>query len=156
MLEVGNGLTTSENRTHFSLWCMMAAPLIAGNDIRKMTAETRTILTNKDVITINQDSLGIQGFRYASKDSLETWLKPLINGDWAVCFVNRSAQPQKINFNWKNEIVNDTLSSKQLNATTNTYKIFDVWTKKNLTTTSKPLTASLPSHDVLMLRLSKQ
>src|SRR5205814_1280084 len=64
MLEVGNGMTAAEDRTHFSVWCMMAAPLIAGNDVRKMNAETRTILTNKDAIAIDQDELGVQGFRH--------------------------------------------------------------------------------------------
>ena len=107
------------------------------------------------MIAIDQDVLGIQGFRYAVKDSLETWLKPLSNGDWAVCFLNRSSQLQKISFNWKNENINDTLSSKQLNASTDTYKIIDVWTKKNLSTTAKPLTATVAAHDVLMLRLSR-
>ncbi len=155
MLEVGNGMKEGEDRAHFSMWCMLAAPLIAGNDIRKMSAATRTILTNKDAIAIDQDSLGVQGFRYATNDSLETWLKPLNNDNWAVCFLNRSSQPQKINFNWKNENINDSLSSKQLNAATTTYKITDVWTKKSLATTSKPLTAIVPSHDVLLLRLSK-
>lgn len=108
MLEVGNGMKEGEDRP-FLMWCMLAAPLIAGNDIRKISAATRNILTNKDAITIDQDVLGIQGFKYASKDSLETWLKPLNNGDWAVCFLNRSVQPQKIDFNWKNENINDTL-----------------------------------------------
>jgi alpha-galactosidase len=156
MLEVGNGMSAAEDRTHFSLWCMMASPLIAGNDIRKMSAETKSILTNKDVIAVDQDALGVQGWRYASKDSLETWFKPLSNGDWAVCFVNRSSQTQKINFDWKNENVNDALSSKQLNTAGTTYKITDVWTKKNLSTTAKPLNATVASHDVVMLRLTKQ
>src|SRR5438552_4327679 len=118
MLEVGNGMTAAEDRTHFSVWCMMAAPLIAGNDVRKMNAETRTILTNKDAIAIDQDELGVQGFRHTSKDSLETWFKPLSNGDWAVCFLNRSAQSKKIDFNWKDKKVSDTLSSRKLNAAT--------------------------------------
>ena len=86
MLEVGNGMTMSEDRAHFSIWCMMAAPLVAGNDITKMTPQTKSILTDKDVIAIDQDTMGIQGFRYAKKDSLETWVKPLSNGDWAVAF----------------------------------------------------------------------
>src|SRR5215831_6344429 len=90
MLEVGNGLPANEDRVHFSMWCMMAAPLIAGNDIRKMNNDTRMILTNKDAIGIDQDALGIQGFRYASNDSLDTWFRPLSNGDWAVCFLNGS------------------------------------------------------------------
>jgi len=155
MLEVGNGMTAAEDRTHFSIWCMMAAPLIAGNDLRKMNAETKTILTNKEAIAIDQDPLGIQGFRYAAKDSLETWFKPLNDGNWAVCFLNRSMQPQKIDFNWKDEDVNDTLSSRQLNAMGTTYTITDVWAKKNLSTTAKAFSASVPAHDVIMLRLSK-
>src|SRR6478735_5661937 len=156
MLEVGNGMPVAEDRTHFSLWCMMASPLIAGNDIRKMNADTRAILTSKEAIAIDQDALGIQGWRYASKDSLETWFKPLSNGDWAVCFANRSAQPQKINFNWKNENVNDTLSKRQLNATTITYKISNVWEKKNVSTTATTFATTVASHDVIMLRLIKQ
>jgi alpha-galactosidase len=156
MLEVGNGMPANEDRVHFSLWCMMAAPLIAGNDIRKMTNDTKTILTDKDVIAVDQDALGVQGWRYASKDSVETWFKPLNGGDWAVCFVNRSAQPQKINFDWKNENVNDTLSSRQLNAASTTYKIMDLWTKNNTSTTAKTFNATVPSHDVVMLRLKKQ
>jgi alpha-galactosidase len=155
MLEVGNGMKEGEDRAHFSMWCMLAAPLIAGNDIRKMSATTKEILTNKDVIAVDQDALGVQAFRYASKDSIDTWFKPLSNGDWAVCFLNRSSHPQKINFDWKNENVNDTLSSRQLNASATTYKITDVWTKKNLSTTANPLSSTVPSHDVLMLKLSK-
>ena len=135
---------------------MMAAPLIAGNDVRKMNAETRTILTNKDAIAIDQDELGVQGFRHTSKDSLETWFKPLSNGDWAVCFLNRSAQSKKIDFNWKDKKVSDTLSSRELNAATTTYKIMNVWEKKDLSTTAKAFSAVVPSHDVVMLRLVKQ
>ena|SRR6266536_1067569 len=155
MLEVGNGLSANEDRAHFFMWCMLAAPLIAGNDLRKMSKETLAILTNKDAIAIDQDSLGIQGFKYASKDSLETWFKPLSNGDWAVCFLNRSMHPQKVEFNWMNENVNDTIFSKQLNTSSITYKIMDVWTKKSMATTAKPLSAVVPSRDVLMLRLNR-
>jgi alpha-galactosidase len=155
MLEVGNGMKEAEDRTHFSMWCMLAAPLIAGNDIRQMSAATKMILTNKDVIEIDQDALGIQAFRYNTKDSLETWFKALSNGDWAVCFLNRSAELQKINFDWKSENVNDTLSSRQLNAATTTYKIMDLWTKKNQSAT-KAFSATVASHDVVMLRLIKQ
>jgi alpha-galactosidase len=156
MLEVGNGMSVAEDRTHFSLWCMMASPLIAGNDIRKMTEATRQILTNKDAISINQDALGIQGWRYASKDSVETWFKPLSNGDWAVCFVNRSQQPQKVEFDWKHENVQDDISSRQLNAATLQYDIADVWTKKKNETTAKTFHATVASHDVVMLRLVKK
>lgn len=155
MLEVGNGLTAAENRTHFSLWCMLAAPLIAGNDLRKMDEQTRSVLTNKDVIAVNQDVLGIEGFKYSQKDSLQTWFKPLNNGDWAVCFVNRSDHPQQVNFNWQNEKVVDTIFNKQLDANTTAYKLRDLWTKKDVGTTKKPLKATVEPHDVLMFRLTK-
>jgi Alpha-galactosidase len=155
MLEVGNGLTAAENRTHFSMWCMLAAPLIAGNDLRKMDEQARVTLTNKEAISINQDPMGIEGFKYSDRDSMQTWFKPLNNGDWAVCFVNRSANPKTISFNWQTEDVRDTLFNKELNAQTTTYKLRDVWAKKDLTTTKKELKAIIPSHDVLLLKLTK-
>ena len=86
MLEVGNGMKESEDRAHFSMWCVLAAPLIAGNDITKMSRATQAILTNKDAIAINQDALGAEGSRYKKTDGLEIWVKPLSNNDWAVCF----------------------------------------------------------------------
>ena len=77
MMEVGNGMSVAEDRAHFAMWCMLSAPLIAGNDLADMSAETVAILTNEDMIAINQDSLGIQCFKYSSKEGLETWFKPL-------------------------------------------------------------------------------
>jgi len=155
MLEVGNGMTVSEDRTHFSIWCMMAAPLIAGNDIRKISKETQMTLTNKDVIAIDQDALGVQGFKFTDKDSLQTWFKPLQNGEWAVCFLNRSSTPKQAQFNWKTTTVADDISKTSLNTNMVTYKLFDVWTKKNAGTTAKDVNAAVPPHDVLMLRMSK-
>jgi alpha-galactosidase len=155
MLEVGNGMTVNEDRTHFSLWCMLAAPLIAGNDLRKMSTETESILTNKEVIAVSQDKLGIEGFKYMDKDSLEVWVKPLENDNWSVCFLNRSHAPVQVNFNWKEEIINDTLFKKILNANQQTYKIRNLWTHNMQGDTQKPLVAMLPSHDVIMVRLSK-
>lgn len=155
MLEVGNGLTSAENRSHFSLWAMLAAPLIAGNDLRKMSDETRSVLTNKDVIAVNQDAMGIQGFRYSNKDSVQTWFKPLSNGDWAVCFVNRSLVSKTIEFDWKKEVVTDNFFNKGLHADAIVYKFRDLWTKKDAGTTKQLLKAIVPPHDVLMLRLSK-
>ncbi|HTM93697.1 MAG TPA: glycoside hydrolase family 27 protein [Flavisolibacter sp.] len=155
MLEVGNGLTPAENRSHFSLWAMLAAPLMAGNDLRKMSEETRSVLTNKEVITVDQDVLGIQGFKYSDKDSVQIWFRPLNNGDWAVCFVNRSASPKTIEFSWQNENVVDVLFNKALDAKTTTYKIRDLWTKKNSGDTKKHSKALIQPHDVLMLRLVK-
>ena len=155
MLEVGNGLTPAQNRSHFSLWAMLAAPLIAGNDLRKMSAETKSVLTNKDVIAINQDLLGIQGFRYSNKDSIQTWFKPLSNNEWAVCFVNRSSVAKQLDFNWQNESVIDNLYNKSLDAKSTTYRLRDLWTKKDVGTTKTPVKTTIQPYDVLMLRLTK-
>ena len=155
MLEVGNGMSVAEDRTHFSLWCMLAAPLIAGNDLRKMTKQTNAILINKEVIAIDQDAAGMEGFLFKSKDSLEVYVKPLSGDDWAVCFLNRSHKSMQINYNWKDEIVTDTLFNKTMNAKEHTYKVKNVWTNTNSGDTQKPFAASLPSHDVIVLRLSK-
>jgi len=154
MLEVGNGMTESEDRSHFSIWCMLAAPLIAGNDIRKMPAATKEILTNKEAIAVDQDKDGIEGFKYKDVDSLEVWVKPLENNAWAVCFLNRSYSPMNINFNWKDEIINDTLFNKTLNAKEHNYSIRNLWMKKDDGNTQKPLKAKLASHDVIMLKLT--
>jgi len=153
MLEVGKGLPVNEDRAHFTLWSMLAAPLIAGNDLRKMSRQTTNILTNKDVIAVNQDSIGIQALRYERKDSVETWVKPLKGGDWAVCFLNRSLVTKTIAFDWTANIVKDDLINKELNCGTKTYSIVDLWTKKVLGSTQKVLKANVPSHDVLIVRL---
>jgi alpha-galactosidase len=155
MLEVGNGMSVAEDRSHFSLWCMLAAPLIAGNDLRRMSKETNAILTNQEIIAVNQDVAGMEGFLYKAKDSLEIYVKPLSNDDWAVCFLNRSHKPMKIKFNWKDEVITDTLFNRTMNATEHTYKIRNLWTMSNAGDTQKPLAAMLPSHDVIVLRLVK-
>ena len=156
MLEVGNGMPAHQDRAHFSMWAMLAAPLIAGNDLRKMSAETTSILTNAEVVAIDQDELGIQGFKHTAKDSVETWYKPLKNGDWAVCFLNRSKTPKAVEMDWQNQSVNDAFAKRELNAKSGPYKIRNLWTKKDTGTTKKALKATVPGQDVLMLRLIKQ
>ena len=153
MLEVGNGLTESENRAHFALWCMLAAPLMTGNDLRNMSATTANILTNPEAIAIDQDALGIQGFRYSAKDSIETWLKPLSNGAWAVCFLNRNSKPAPVSFDWKKESITDPLS-KNILSTNIDYRIRNVWTRTNAGTTKKPAKAVIGPHDVLLFVLT--
>jgi alpha-galactosidase len=155
MMEVGNGMPVNEGRAHFSLWCMMAAPLIAGNDLRGMSKETIFTLTNKEAIAIDQDSLGVQGYVYLEKDSVDTWIKPLVNNELAVCFFNRSKQPVSINYNWKMNPVNDTISKTFIDFNTSTFALRNVWTKKDTGTTDNVFTAVIPSHDVVMLRLTK-
>jgi alpha-galactosidase len=156
MLEIGNGkLTQGEDRAHFSMWAMIAAPLIAGNDLRTMNKETIKILTNQGVIGVNQDPLGIQGFKYASRDGLETWFKPLKDGKWAVAFLNRSNKSQVVKFNWKTELITDTVFNKLLEANIKPYKIKNLWTGKRNGTTKSELSASVPPHDILMLLLEQ-
>ena len=156
MLEVGNGMSAGEDRAHFSLWSMMSAPLMAGNDVRSMSKESAAILTNKVVISVDQDSLGIQGYRYSVKDSLETWLKPLKGGDWAVCFLNRSRSAISVDFNWKQEVITDTLSKLQLNAINSRFKLKNLWTGKYVGLTDRPFRSKVAPHNVIMLRLEKQ
>jgi len=155
MLEVGNGMTVSEDRAHFSMWAMLAAPLIAGNDVRSMSNETRETLSNKEVIAVNQDPLGAQGFPAVSEDGLEIWAKPLSNDAWAICFLNRSKETKDVNFNWKENLIKDDFAQKHLDAKKVTYKIRDLWSKRDMGTTEKPLRTVVPPHDVLMFRLTK-
>jgi alpha-galactosidase len=155
MMEVGNGMSVSEDRGHFSMWCMLAAPLMAGNDVANMTKETHDILTNKEAIAIDQDVLGVQAFKYAAKDGLETWFKPLENGDWAVCFLNRADKSYKLEFDWSKNAVADDLSNRAAAFDKTIYTIRDVWSKKDIGTTKKIFTKEVPPHDVVMLRLIK-
>jgi alpha-galactosidase len=132
MLEVGNGMSANEDRTHFSMWCILAAPLISGNDLRHMNPETLGILTNKKVIAVDQDKLGVEGFAYSTNSTVEMWFKPLENGDWAMCVLNRGA-----------------------NFSSTTYAFQNLWTGEN-GDTKDILSAEIPGHDVLMLRLTKR
>ena len=156
MLEVGNGgMTDNENRAHFTLWCMLAAPLITGNDLRNMSKETTAILTDKDIIGLDQDKLGIEAFKYSAKDGVEVWFKPLKHGAWGMCVLNRNTEPRTITFNWSDEKVADDFSKRDAKFGTTTYHVKNLWTKQKLASTKTPLEAEVPGHDVLMLRLTK-
>jgi alpha-galactosidase len=147
MLEVGSpGLTVAESRAHFSLWTILAAPLMAGNDVRNMSEEIRAMLTDKDVIAIDQDSLGKQGFRAVAEPTkkLEIWVRELANKEWAVCVLNTSSAAADITVEW--ERLHWFLHG--------THEIRDLWAKKPLGNTSQPLTAKIDTHDVLFMRLT--
>ncbi len=157
MMEVGRGMTQNEDRAHFSMWAMLAAPLIAGNDVRNMKKETIEILTNKEVIAVDQDSLGVEALKFNDNDDgVEVWVKPLKNDDWGICFLNKSNQKKKIDFDWSNNYISDDISKKSLNIKDNTFTVRDLWAKKVIGDTKKKLTAEIAPHDVLMLRLGKQ
>jgi alpha-galactosidase len=154
MMEIGNGMSVNEDRAHFSMWCMLAAPLMAGNDIRNMSKETLAILTNREAIAIDQDVLGIQGFKFSSADSIETWFKPLKDGDWVICFLNRTHEAKPIEFEWEQKKVVDEIFNLDANFAGIEYTIRNLWTHQDAGSTRKPLKAVLPGHDVLMLRLT--
>ncbi|MFI5138811.1 MAG: glycoside hydrolase family 27 protein [Sphingobacteriales bacterium] len=155
MLEVGNGMKYNEDKAHFSLWCMLAAPLMAGNDLRKMPEQTTAILTNKDIIAIDQDPLGVEAFRYYAFDGIEIWVKPLVNNQLAVCFLNRSDHPQNISYDWKDHVINDAVSKTSFNFNQSTYHLRDLWEKKDMGTTNKTFKQTIGSDDVVVLRLTK-
>ena len=144
MLEVGNpGLTFAESRAHFSLWCMLAAPLMAGNDVRTMTPEIRAVLTDADVIALDQDPLGKQGYRVWAGNGYEIWIKELAGDDRAVCVLNTGDGPAEIAFDWRNV---DTLGGK--------YALRDLWEKKDAGSTDDKFSRTIDAHDVVLLRLT--
>ncbi|NUQ21064.1 MAG: glycoside hydrolase family 27 protein [Gemmatimonadaceae bacterium] len=155
MLEVGNGLSAAENRAHFAMWSMLAAPLIAGNDLRSMPPDVASVLTNREVIALDQDSLGVEAFRHSSSDSVDVWFKPLANGDWAMAVLNRAGSARKFAFDWKREQVSDSLSGRGAHLDAVRYAVRDLWAHRDLGTTQRPLAAQVASHDVLLLRLRK-
>lgn len=148
MLEVGNTkLTLTESRAHFSLWSMLAAPLMAGNDIRSMSKEVAAILTNREVIAVDQDSLGKSAVKVQDDGDFEVWVKTLSKGSYAVCFFNRGSAPVTINYDLK------AMLKKQYD-TEKVYTLKDLWKHKDVGTTSKNVVGVINSHDVLMLRLT--
>ena len=139
MLEVGNGgMTTTEYRSHFSLWALMAAPLIAGNDLRSMTPEIHDILTNKEVIAIDQDPLGRQGRRVWKDGDFEVWSKQLQDGSRAVILLNRSASSQNITVTWEQIGYPGHLSAA----------VRDLWAHKDLGKFTGKFSAPVESHGV--------
>jgi alpha-galactosidase len=101
MLEVGNGgMTVAEYRSHFSFWCLLAAPLMAGNDLRNMVPEIKNILINREVIAVDQDKLGVQGRKVRDNGDLEVWSKPLNDGGQAVILFNRSKEKASVKVSW--------------------------------------------------------
>ncbi len=145
MLEIGNGaLTLDEERAHFSLWCMLAAPLMAGNDLRNMSTQTREILTNRDAIEINQDRLGAQGYKILDEENFEIFMKPLDNGDNALCLFNRGPKKKQFKINWTDYKISKGNS------------IYDIWKHKITGSTNENYNIILNSHDVALIRLKKR
>ena len=145
MLEVGNGgMTDTEYRAHFSLWALMAAPLIAGNNLTTMSAAARDILTNQEVIAVDQDALGLQGVPVRIDGQLEVWAKPLNeSGARAVILFNRSDSPQDV-----------TAHFADLGLGPGDPSVRDLWEHADRGTMTESYTASVPSHGVVMLKVT--
>jgi alpha-galactosidase len=142
MLEVGNGgMSQDEYRTHMALWSMLAAPLIAGNDLTRMTPETVAILTNPDVVGINQDPAGIQGHRAAEEGPLEVWMKPLADGSVAVGLFNRAPHSMPM-----------TVSFTDVHAPENA-TVRDLWGQKDIGTFQGSFTTNVGGHGVFLIKL---
>lgn len=143
MLEIGNGgMNREEYRTHMALWAILAAPLLAGNDIRTMSAETREILTNREIIAVDQDPKGQQGHRIWQEGPLEIWARPLADGTQAVGLFNRGESA-----------LNITLELAAIGVRQSA-KIRDLWEHKDLGTVRDSYSAEVPKHGVVMLRVS--
>jgi alpha-galactosidase len=142
MLEVGNGgMTDNEYRAHFSLWVILAAPLVAGNDLRDMRPGIHDILTNKEVIAVDQDSLGREGERVWKNGDLEVWAKRLKDGSRAVVLLNRGKTNQEISANWEDLGYPIHLSAS----------VRDLWQHKDLGQFTGKFSAQVASHGVVML-----
>lgn len=158
MLEVGNGkLTEDENKAHFSLWCMMASPLMLGNDIRKLVNgigepdlnnHTLRIVTNKNLIAVDQDTLGKPAKRIKKTGGIDIIARPLANGDAAICFLNCKSSTKSIKFEL-DELANDKYL--QIERAKQTYQLHDLWTDERSEATALSLT--LPKHSVAVYRI---
>ncbi len=138
MLQVGNGgMTVSEYRAQFSLWAMLAAPLMAGNDVRAMPEEVRAILTAPEVIAVDQDPLGRQGWRESALDGAEVWARELAEGARAICLFNRSEREREIT---------TPLEGR--------YRVRDLWRRQDLAVAKDELGATVAPHDVALYRLT--
>jgi len=143
MLEIGNShMTDDEYRTHMSLWALVASPLLAGNDVRSMTDATKAILMNKEVIAVDQDSLGKQASPVKNGD-LETWVKPLADGSVAVGVVNLGAAAAQATVKASDLGLSSVKSAR------------DLWAHADVKFADGAYAATIPSHGVLMLRVSK-
>ncbi len=141
MLEVGNrGLSYEEQRSQMTMWSIMAAPIMISSDVRSMSTETKDLYLNKDMIAINQDSLGVQGHRISDKDGKQVWTKPLRNGDIAVALLNNNSSTQTVECTFADIGVEGEV------------EVRDAWKKKDLGALSH-VSVELPAHGSALLRL---
>jgi alpha-galactosidase len=142
MLEVGNGkLTPDENYTHMTLWCMLSAPLLIGCDMPKMTPFTVSLFSNDEVLAVNQDALGKQGWRARQDGKTEVWMKPLADGSLAVAFFNRDNAPSLVSVNW---------SDLKL---TGPQSVRDLWRQKDIGVQAAGYSVSVAPHGAELFKV---
>ena len=142
MLQVGRGMTYDEDKTHFSMWCMMNSPLLAGNDLRNMTRETIEILTNKEIIALNQDKGFRQATRLLREGDIEIWVKPLgkAGKQKAIAIMNRG------------EKTGQTALTPEKIGVSSTSKLRDLWLHENIGKLGKSRTLTIPKHGIVVLK----
>jgi len=147
MLEVGRGMTIDEDKSHFGMWCMLLSPLVLGLDMTKIREETKAILTNPEVIALNQDPYGIQAQLLAEKDSVQIWTKHL-NGlqskEFAIAFLNLKAKATPVSIKWK-----------ELNIV-GSAKVRDLWSRTDLGAMDSAFTATVPGHGISLIKVTAQ
>ena len=156
MLKVGNGgMTTEEYKTHFSLWCMLSAPLMAGNDLQNMTPEIIEILTNEEIIALDQDTLYKQGFCYRDNGDYEIWIKKLVNNEKAACLLNRSDEEKNVQVNFSVLLkANDNYWSSEPYKL-EYYSVRDLWEHKTVKFEGNTIYIKIPPHSVKVYRFKK-
>jgi alpha-galactosidase len=146
MLEVGNGgMTDAEYRAHFSLWAILAAPLMAGNDVRAMSDATRAILTAPEVIAVDQDPLGKQGLRVAQSNAIDVWARGLADGGRAVVLLNRGEVAARAEVTW--DLVGGGRPDKAL--------VRDLWERQDLGIRAEGYDVTLEPHSAALIRATR-
>jgi alpha-galactosidase len=144
MLEIGNGgMNDDEYRTHMSLWSILAAPLLAGNDLRNMSPSILEILTNREVIAVNQDKAGKQGRRISKSADQEVWARPLFDGAQAIGLFNRGSAPAQIGVKWSDAGLNSAPTRAR-----------DLWARRDVHLDGGEYSVTVPAHGVVFLRVS--
>jgi len=145
MLEVGNGgMTFDEYKSHFSLWCLIKAPLLIGCDVTNLNNQTLYILKSAEVIAVNQDPLGVQGYRVSKNGNLEVWAGPLQGGSYAVVLFNRGSSSSTITANWSDIGLHDSVNAS----------VRDLWARKTLGNFVGSFSSNVNSHGVIMVTVT--
>jgi alpha-galactosidase len=138
------GCTDEEHRSHMSLWALMAAPLLCGNDIRSMNDVAKEILLNPEIIAINQDPLGKQAKRIRDDGDLEVFAKPLAGGSWAIGLLNRSQRSATIKVSWDEVGISGT------------WNVRDLWQHRKLGSEGEGFESEVAAHGCRVIKISNK